>query len=201
MYCPGCGIEEPNNNNQFCRSCGTSLNVVRTALEHPDAITTSAITAREGIGRAIAAKIAEFEDASELRQSVHEILPAIERLLESPEERRLNQREQRLNRVREGVLTSFVGLAIILSFLLISWITAEEKILIVSSLGLLVLMIGLGITITAVWCTALPKPSSASSRRAPPELKPGEKQTSLPGEVPPHPSSFYSVTEGTTREL
>jgi hypothetical protein len=201
MFCPNCGLEDPNQ-NQFCRSCGTSLNVVRTALEHPDAITTSAINAREGIGRAIAAKIAEFEDANELRQSVYEILPAIERLLESPEERRLSQREQRLNQVREGVLTSIVGLAIILSFLLISWITGEEKVLIVSALGFLVLMIGLGITITALWFTGLPKALPTSSRRASPPLEPREEPQSVTREGrPTEPSRFYSVTEGTTREL
>lgn len=32
MFCPKCGIENPDN-GKFCRSCGTDLGVVSTALE------------------------------------------------------------------------------------------------------------------------------------------------------------------------
>lgn len=201
MFCPNCGIDDPNN-NQFCRSCGTSLQAVRSVLEHPDAITTSAVTAREGIGRAIAEKIAEFEDANELRQSVHELLPAIQRFLESPEERRLYKQEQRLNQVREGMLTSVVGLAIVIPSLLLSWMVHEEKILIVSALGLLVFLIGLGITITAWWFTGLPKAFPSSSQNTNTEVEPVEEPKSLlVGDVPQQHPNIQSVTEGTTREL
>ena len=86
MFCPNCGLEDQSS-NQFCRSCGTALHVVRYALEQPDAITTSAVTAREEIGRAISVKIAELENTDDLRQAVYEILPVVERFLESPEER------------------------------------------------------------------------------------------------------------------
>ena len=200
MFCPSCGIEDPNH-NQFCRSCGTSLHAVRNLIEHPDAITISAVTAREEIGRAIASKIAQFEDSGELRQAVHEILPAIERFLESPEEKRSHQREQRLNQMREGVLTSIVGLGVILSFLLISWITNQEKILIVSALGLLVLMIGLGITVTALWFS-MPKDFPISSQRVTPRIDADEEPKSLPDqEAKARQTIFHSVTEGTTREL
>jgi len=168
---------------------------VRSAIEHPDAITKSAVTAREEIGRAIAAKIAEFEDANEVRQAVYEILPAIERFLESPEEQRWQQREQRLNKIRGGVLTSVVGLAITLTFMLISWLVHEEKILIVSALGLLVLIIGLGVTATALWLTVL-KPLPNVSSHIPTLLEMRDEQGD---EISPH--RFRSVTEGTTREL
>ena len=194
MFCPNCGLEDTTQ-NQFCRSCGTSLHVVRSAIEHPDAITKSAVTAREEIGRAIAAKIAEFEDANEVRQAVYEILPAIERFLESPEEQRWQQREQRLNKIRGGVLTSVVGLAITLTFMLISWLVHEEKILIVSALGLLVLIIGLGVTATALWLTVL-KPLPNVSSHIPTLLEMRDEQGD---EISRH--RFRSVTEGTTREL
>ncbi len=118
MFCPNCGIEDQGR-NQFCRSCGTSLHEVRSALEQPDAITTSAVTAREEIGRAIAGKIAEFENIDDLRRAVFEILPAIETFLQSPEERRLHQQEKKLNQIREGVLTLVVGLALMLSSLFV----------------------------------------------------------------------------------
>jgi hypothetical protein len=202
MFCPNCGLEDQSS-NQFCRSCGTALHVVRSALEQPDAITTSAVTAREEIGRAISVKIAELENTEDLRHAVYEILPVVERFLESPEERHKYQQEKRLNQIREGVLTSVVGLAIILSFLLISLITSEEKILIASAVGLLVLIIGLGITATASWFTVLPKRLAHSSHRSPKQPvvddEPGiypDKEISLT-----HNSTFNSVTEGTTREL
>src|SRR5262245_56511175 len=129
MFCPNCGLDDPNH-NQFCRSCGTSLNAVRSILEQPDAITTSAVRAREEVGRVIAAKIAELEEAHELRLAVYELLPAIQGFLESPEEKLLRKREQRLNQMREGVLTAVVGLAIMIPSFLLSWVTQKEVILI-----------------------------------------------------------------------
>jgi hypothetical protein len=181
-----------------------SLQAVRSAVEQPDAITTSAVTAREEIGRAIAGKIAEFENTHELRQAVYEILPVIERFLESPEEKRLHRQERRLDQIREGVLTSVVGLAILLSFLLISWITNQEKILIGSVIGLLVLLIGLGITVTALWFTALPKDLGNSSQRISKQIVLDERADISLDKEPrsaQHSNNFHSITEGTTREL
>ena len=180
-----------------------ALHAVRSAVEQPDAITISAVTAREEIGRAIAGKIAEFENTNELRQAVYEILPVVERFLESPEERRLYQQEKRLNQIREGVLTSVVGLAILLSFLLISWITNQEKILIGSVGGLLVLLIGLGITVTALWFTALPKSLRSSSQRMSKQMVLDEKPNGFLDKDPRSAQhyNFHSITEGTTREL
>lgn len=202
MFCPNCGLKDQSS-NQFCRSCGTGLHAVRSALEQPDEITTSAVTAREEIGRAISVKIAELENTHDLRQVVYEVLPAVERFLESPEEKHSHQQEKRLNQIREGVLTSVVGLAIILCFLLISWITKEEKILIASALGLLVLMIGLGITVSALWFTVLPKRLAHSSPRTPKQIVVDDKPNIYPEkELSSTPNSnFNSVTEGTTREL
>jgi hypothetical protein len=201
MFCPNCGLDDPNK-NQFCRGCGTLLQVVRSVLEQPDTITSSAVTAREGIGRAIADKIAEFEDAHELRQSVHELLPAIQRFLESPEERLLYKQEQRLNQIREGVLTSVVGLAIVIPSLLLSWMVHEERILIASALGLLVFLIGLGITITAWWFTGISNASGLSSENINIQIERGEEQKKLLERKVSNPNSgFQSVTEVTTRQL
>jgi len=62
MFCPECGIEE-RHSNQFCRACGSDLRRVRSAVESPDTITASAVSARDEIGRAIAAKIRETRTA------------------------------------------------------------------------------------------------------------------------------------------
>ena len=66
MFCPGCGLEEIQS-NQFCRACGSDLRRVRAAVALPDSITASAVSARDEIGRAVAAKIRETESVHELK--------------------------------------------------------------------------------------------------------------------------------------
>src|ERR671933_646625 len=91
MYCPTCGAEERQQPGQFCRVCGTDLRAVRVGLERPDAITQSAISAREEISRAVAFKIRELEDTRDLKRVAEDVLPKLEEFLESPQERRLRR--------------------------------------------------------------------------------------------------------------
>lgn len=102
MFCPSCGSEE-RQASQFCRACGSDLRAVRVGLERPDSITASAVTAREEIGRAVAQKIREVQDAKDLKRVAEEVLPEIEKFLESYE-------EKRLRRVRGGVIVAASGL-------------------------------------------------------------------------------------------
>src|SRR6266480_7831909 len=102
MYCPSCGSEE-RQATQFCRACGTDLRSVRVNLERLDSITASAVSAREEIGRAVAQKIRDVQDARELKQVAEDVLPQIEKFLESPE-------EKRMRRMRAGVVVSCIGL-------------------------------------------------------------------------------------------
>lgn len=102
MYCPSCGSEE-RQLSQFCRACGTDLRIVRNSLENPDAITQSAISAREHIGLAVADKIRQMKTAKDLERVAEDILPSFEKFLESPE-------EKRLRRIRAGVITAAIGL-------------------------------------------------------------------------------------------
>ena len=101
MYCPSCGSEE-RQLSQFCRACGTDLRIVRNSLENPDAITQSAISAREHIGMAVADKIRQMKSAKDLERVAEDVLPQFEKFLESPEERRLR-------RIRAGVITAAIG--------------------------------------------------------------------------------------------
>lgn len=101
MYCPTCGSDE-RQPSQFCRACGTDLRVVRNSLERPDAITASAISAREQIGMAVADKIRQLSSAKDLGKVAEDVLPSFEKFLESPE-------EKRLRRLRNGVITAAVG--------------------------------------------------------------------------------------------
>src|SRR5258708_37602337 len=104
MFCPSCGSEE-RQASQFCRACGTDLRVVRIGLERPDSITASAISAREEIGRAVAEKVRAMEDPRYMRRFTQYVLPRIDKFLESHE-------EKRLRRLRSGVITALIGLAV-----------------------------------------------------------------------------------------
>ena len=88
MFCPSCGSEE-RQASQYCRACGTDLRPVRVSLERPDSITASAVTAREEIGRAVAQQIRQVEDTNDLKKVAEDVLPQIEKFLESPDEKRL----------------------------------------------------------------------------------------------------------------
>jgi hypothetical protein len=102
MYCPSCGSEE-RQLSQFCRACGTDLRIVRNSLENPDAVTQSAISAREQIGMAVADKIRQMSSAKDLERVAEDVLPHFEKFLESPE-------EKRLRRIRAGIVTAAIGL-------------------------------------------------------------------------------------------
>src|SRR2546423_14076870 len=85
MYCPSCGSEE-RQASQYCRACGTDLRPVRISLDRPDSVTEPAVSARSDIGRAVADRIREVEDAHELKKVAEDVLPQIEKFLESYEE-------------------------------------------------------------------------------------------------------------------
>ncbi|MEZ5428923.1 MAG: zinc ribbon domain-containing protein [Pyrinomonadaceae bacterium] len=145
MFCPSCGLQEIQS-NQFCRACGTDLRRVRQTLEKPDSITASAVSARDEIGRAFASRINEMRSAKDIHILTEHALPEIERFLESPEERRLRRiragsmvsfiglgaalafsiislmahNEDLLILAAAGVVTIFVGLALIFNGLIFS---------------------------------------------------------------------------------
>src|SRR6185295_9266686 len=152
MYCPTCGSEE-RQLSQYCRACGTDLRVVRKGLEQPDTITASAVSAREQISRALAEKIRQMESASDLRRVAEDVLPQIEKFLESPE-------EKRLRRVRAGVITAAAGLgAALLVFLIVASHQAFDLIPFIA-LGAIAFFVGLGMVINGLVFT-VPRKSLA----------------------------------------
>jgi hypothetical protein len=143
MYCPTCGSEE-RQLSQYCRACGTDLRAVRVTLERPDAITESAVSARDHIGRAIADKIRMTESASELQKVAEEVLPEIEKFLESPAERRLR-------RLRAGVIMSFIGVGATLGGFLASLNEKDLFVLVIP--GMIMLFIGLAVIVNGFLLT------------------------------------------------
>ncbi|MBX7172422.1 MAG: zinc ribbon domain-containing protein [Pyrinomonadaceae bacterium] len=147
MFCPSCGASE-NTSVRFCRSCGTNLGVVRDILEVSDKNATSIINAREEIARAAAEKIKTGN-----WWQVAAIVPEVEKLFESPEERKARHQlvlaEQRMSRLRGGTITGLVGLGLILLSFMVG---LDEKLFFISiGLSFLVLLIGLGIIINGLF--------------------------------------------------
>jgi hypothetical protein len=190
MFCPDCGKEE-SQPVPFCRACGTDLRRVRVAVETPEIIMASATSARDEIGRAVAAKIRETEDTYELKKVAEDVLPQIEKFLESPEERRLR-------RMRVGMLLSSIGVGVAVGLAVVAYITRQEEFLFLAGLGFVTIAVGLGFLLNGVFLT-VPKDralKSAVDAQNADQLGPAD-DISLPAAS----TQFASVTEHTTKHL
>ncbi len=193
MFCPSCGLEE-RQTNQFCRACGADLRSVRTALERPDKITSSAVLAREEIGRAVAAKIREIDSARDLKKVAEDVLPQIEKFLESPE-------QKRLRRVRGGIVVASIGLGAAIAFSIAAVLMGDAGVFFVAGLGLVTLFIGLSLILNALLFTVpkksvLDKSPDAASQH---EIEGDEQTNELV--LPESNDNFVSVIEHTTKHL
>ena len=201
MYCPSCGSEE-RQLSQFCRACGTDLRIVRNSLENPDAITQSAVSAREHIGMAVADKIRQMSSAKELKKVAEDILPPFEKFLESPE-------EKRLRRIRAGVVTAAIGLgATIVTFLM-----ALDKMDIFPFVtpALVTFLVGLGVIVNGLLFTVPNKKLPGDSydalaqnlldSTATKQLYEAPPVRNLTNELAPATKSPASITEHTTHHL
>lgn len=201
MYCPSCGSEE-RQLSQFCRACGTDLRVVRTSLERPDAITASAASAREHIGLAIAEQIRQLRTRKDLEHVAEDVLPSIEKFLESPEERRLR-------RLRAGVVTASIGFALAL----IAFIAALDNTDFFPFMvpGFVTFMIGIGIVINGLLFTVPRKklPGNTYDALAQEALDSAQNRLRYEPSQPVltnelgsgAPSPLASITEHTTHHL
>ena len=194
MFCPSCGLEE-RQANQFCRACGTDLRSVRFALEKPDTITASAVSARDEIGRAIAAKIRETQSAEDLSIVVEDVLPEIEKFLESPQEKRLRG-------IRQGVVVSSIGLGAAIGFSIASVLMKDPGIFMVAGAGFVTFFIGLSFIINAMLFSnpkkSLPDKSTDAQNQRKLDFEQAETNDLV---LPESNEVFTSVTEHTTRQL
>lgn len=198
MFCPSCGIEEKQA-NQFCRACGTDLRSVRFAVESPDTITASAASARDEIGRAVAFKIREVESVAELAVVAEDVLPEIEKFLESPA-------EKRLRRMRVGTLISSIGLGAAFAFTIVSMFVKDDGMMIIAGLGIVTFFIGLSFVINGVLLTIPKNDVSDKSSDARHQRELDAHVNALDAEtneliLPESNQVFTSVTENTTRHL
>lgn len=194
MFCPNCGLEDKQS-NQFCRACGADLRSVRNVIARPDDITESAASARDEIGRAVAAKIREMDSARDLTEIAEDVLPQIEKFLESPA-------EKRLRRIRTGTIISSVGLGATLAFKVMAILLLNESIFFLAGLGMITFFIGLSFVLNGLFFSVPKKGVSnnspdAQSQR---ELDVAEAETNELV-LPESNNVFSSVTEPTTQLL
>ncbi|HJT25999.1 MAG TPA: hypothetical protein VJ784_01220 [Pyrinomonadaceae bacterium] len=194
--------------SQFCRACGTDLRIVRNSLENPDAVTQSAISAREHIGMAVADKIRQMSTAKELERVAEDVLPHFEKFLESPE-------EKRLRRIRSGIITSAIGLGATIILLVMA--TDKPDILPFITPALITFLVGVGVIVNGLIFTVPRKslPGDAYDALSQKVLDSGANMNRIPYEVPaaaslpanltnelaPSPRSQQSITEHTTHHL
>ena len=155
-------------------------------LERPDTITASAVSAREQISRALADRIRQTETARDLERVAEDVLPQLEKFLESPE-------EKRLRRVRAGVVTAAVGLGSALLIFLMS--LREHDLLPLTALGVILFLIGIGLVINGFAFTIPRKRLADRSEdaRAQEELESRARSTFLANQL--------SSTSQTTNDL
>ena len=192
MFCPDCGIEDKQA-NQFCRACGTDLRPVRHAVAQPDNITASAATARDEIGRAIAAKIRDTQNPEDLAVVAEDVLPELEKFLESPE-------EKRLRRMRTGMILSSIGFGTALGITLVSMVMKDDDIIFLAAMGVVAFFIGIGFVLNGMFLTVpkklLPDKSVDADRQRYLDSSPTNDLV-----LPESSGLFTSVTENTTRHL
>lgn len=176
MYCPSCGSEE-RQLSQFCRACGTDLRIVRNSLENPDAVTQSAISAREHIGMAVADKIRQMNSAKDLERVAEDVLPHFEKFLESPE-------EKRLRRIRAGIITAAIGLGSTIVVLIMAMDQSEVWPFITPAL--ITFLVGIGVIVNGLVFT-LPRktlPGDVYDALSQKELDSNANLNRLPYEAP-----------------
>lgn len=189
MFCPTCGTEE-RSTDQFCRTCGTDIRAIRTNLERPGVVRGSAVSAREEIAFSIAEHARSLKDVSEMQVFVEEILPAIEKFLDGPDDRRLR-------RIRNGVVTSAAGLGFAVFMLLMTMMEAE--VIPGVGVGLGLFLIGVGIIVNGYFFT-ISRPAETTHEQS------AELRDLLSSTVAAANSQRFltppgSVVESTTRHL
>ena len=196
MFCPNCGLDEKQP-NQFCRACGANLSPVIDAISRPDSVTAAAISAREEIGRAMAQKIREMSSASDIKKIAEDVLPEIEKFLESPE-------QKKLRRMRVGTTIAVIGFGVALIFALVAIIGGDQGFLSISALGAITFFVGVAFILNGYLHTLGKKEVADGSASAESQRILDMKTADL---LPAQPASFEpvrpfrSVTESTTTHL
>ena len=193
MFCPGCGFQV-NDDLKFCRQCGANLHNVRDAI--------SSRGASEKFDRSKPWWAEMIYPSEELRRLANL----------TPEEKLLNEEKKRLNEIRGGVITSLVGVGVMIFFYFFFDVVARQEsgvgAEIIRSLwmtGIIPFLVGVGLLINGFFVSRrlvrlkeqlLQAPMSAPQ---PPAALPAKTTDQLVANA--SPSRGASVIEDTTAHL
>jgi len=107
MFCPGCGFQI-NDDLKFCRQCGANLRGVREAM-------TSRSTGKIDWSKTWWAEILYPKEELERMRGV------------TPEQKLLNEEKKRLDEIKGGVITSLVGLGVMIFLYFFFDVLAKQK--------------------------------------------------------------------------
>ncbi len=197
MFCPGCGFQV-NDDLKYCRQCGVNLRGLREAMTHRSA------EEKFDWSRTWVADMFLTEAERERRRGV------------TPEERWLIEirtaEEKRLNEIKGGVITSLVGIGVMIFLRFFLEIVARgesgndaEILRNVWLVGIVPILVGVGLLINGLFVgRRLVKLKEHQAQTAMPEPP---TQTVLPAKPTDQlvadaaPQADYSVTENTTAHL
>jgi hypothetical protein len=200
MFCPRCGLQA-GDDLKFCRQCGANLYGVREAMTPRDA------EEKFDWSKTWLADLIYTPEELEKRRGV------------APEEKILKEEKNRLNEIKGGVITSLVGVGVMISFYFFFGAVARdnpddaETIRNLWLLGIIPFLVGVGLFINGFFIsrrivkleeqmTRLAMSSSSSptaSSTDSPAALPAKTTDQLVIEAAP-PAGF-SVTENTTANL
>ena len=193
MFCPGCGIQV-NDDLKFCKQCGANLHNIRDAMMSPGA--------SEKFDKSKpwwAEMIYPSEELRRLRNL-------------TPEEKLLDEEKKRLNEIKGGVITSLVGVGVMIFFHFFFDVVAKQEsgvdAEIIRSLwmiGIIPSLVGAGLLINGFFVgSRLVKLKEQFLQTA---TTKSQTSASLPAKTTDQlildamPSSGASVTENTTAHL
>lgn len=193
MFCPGCGLQI-NDDLKFCRQCGANLHGVREAM------TSRSTKEKFDWSKTWWAEMIYPQEELERMRGV------------TPEEKLLREEKKRLDEIRGGVITSLVGIGVMIFLYFFFDVLAKQKpgaggeiFRILWLAGIIPFMVGVGLLINGFFVsrrhvqlkeqllhTAMPAPQ-------PPAALPAKTTDQLVANA--EPSSGASVTEDTTAHL
>ncbi|HKQ74243.1 MAG TPA: hypothetical protein VJ810_11175 [Blastocatellia bacterium] len=201
MFCPGCSLQV-NDDLKFCKNCGANLRGVR------DAMTSRSTGEKFDWSKTWWAEMIYAPEELERRRGI------------TPEEKRLNEEKKRLDEIKGGVITSLVGLGVMIAFYFFFGAVAKnmppnkaEIVLNLWLLGIIPTLIGAGLLINGFFISRrivklkeeLMR-AALSARQAPvayPNANPNTLDAKTTDQliVDATPLVGYSVTEDPTAHL
>jgi len=197
MFCPGCGLQV-NDDLKYCRQCGANLRGAR------DAMMSSSAEEKFDWSKSWLAELIYDPEELERRRGV------------TPKEKAIKEEKKRLNEIKGGVITTLVGVGVMISFYFFFGVVAKgeqgndaEIVRSLWLLGIIPFLVGVGLLINGFFISR--RLVKIEEQQAQPALSVSPAQTAHPIALPAKttdqlvadaaPSAGYSVIEDTTAHL